>query len=83
MAEWTDTVELAENVVERVRVAEKGSKQAEQRLQDVEARLGQGRALLSDANAGFIPLPVIQRRPGAGFCASAPYGSRAAATPSY
>ena len=41
MAEWTDTVELAENVVERVRIAEKRSSQAEQRLQNVEARLGE------------------------------------------
>jgi chromosome segregation ATPase len=41
MAEWTDTVELADSAVERVRVAEKRSSEAQQRLQDVEARLGQ------------------------------------------
>jgi hypothetical protein len=41
MGEWTDSVELAENVVERVRLAEKRSSQAQYRLHDVEARLGQ------------------------------------------
>jgi L-lactate utilization protein LutC len=41
MAEWTDTVELADSAVERVRVAEKRSSEAQQRLREVEARLGQ------------------------------------------
>jgi TolA-binding protein len=41
MEEWTETVELADSAVERVRVAEKRSSEAQQRLRDVEARLGQ------------------------------------------
>jgi hypothetical protein len=41
MAAWTDTVELADSAVDRVRVAEKRSSEAQQRLHDVEARLGQ------------------------------------------
>jgi hypothetical protein len=41
MAEWTDTVELADSAVDRVRLAEQRSSEAEQRLRDAEARLGQ------------------------------------------